>query len=146
MHESVSLLVVGLGDPAGLGAAVIERLRSRWIAPDGVHVAIGPLPAALEQHHAAVVVDAIADDAPAGAFVRLDGERAARRIGRAGGTSIVLGLVPDVVGTHPGLSPRVEAGLEGLVRRVVLEARQLGHQFHPRSRLVARVPAADREG
>jgi hydrogenase maturation protease len=148
MPEPVSLLVLGLGDSTrgddGLGAAAIGRLRSAWIVPAGVHVSEGRLPPGLESPDAALLVDAVAADAPAGAFIRLDGNRAVPAIserlpGLAGSLLerdprrlVLVGLVPELVGPHPGLSRRVAAGLEGLVRRMVLEARQLGHEFRPR--------------
>ena len=143
------LFVLGLGDAArgddGLGAVAIDQLRNTWIAPATVHIGDGEVSPGLGTGHATVLVDAIAGDDPPGAFVRLHGDHAARAIAERApslaarlldGQSaalILLGLVPDTAGRHPGLSHRVAAGLEGLVRRVVLEARQLGHEFRPRA-------------
>ena len=162
MSEPMSLLVLGLGNAThgddGLGAATLGLLRRAWVAPAGVHIAEGRVPCDLRPSHAAVLIDAVRADAPPGAFIRLHGNQvapavrerlpgAARLLDSGCGSVILLGIVPDVVGPRPGLSQRVAAGLEGLVRRVVLEARQLGHEFRPR-RPPERggVSSADREG
>jgi hydrogenase maturation protease len=144
MADPRKLLVLGLGDASqgddGLGAAAIALLTRAYVAPDGVQVAAAGTAPDAEGAHAALLLDVVHADAPPGAFIRLQGDEAApallrRMPGSAArwGSVILLGLVPHTVAPHAGLSPAVEAGLAGLVRHVVWEARQLGLEFRPRN-------------
>jgi hydrogenase maturation protease len=156
MPASIPLLVVGVGDATrgddGLGAATVALLRERYAIPAGVELAHGAVPTDAVAACAAVVVGAVHADHPPGAFVRLTGAEAMTSpadglISRVpGGTLdagkvIVVGLVPETTATRAGLSPAVAAGLAGLVRHVVLEARQLGHELEPLRGPDARRPA-----
>jgi hydrogenase maturation protease len=156
MPASTPLLVVGVGDASrgddGLGAATVALLRERYAIPAGVELADGAVPTDAAAPRAAVVVGAVHADHPPGAFVRLAGDEATsspahRLLGRVpdgaldAGQVIVVGLVPESTATRAGLSPAVAAGLAGLVRHVVLEARQLGHELQPLRGPDARRPA-----
>jgi hypothetical protein len=146
MSEPIPLVVVGLGTPAhgdaGLGAAAIDLLRRTYTIPAGVRVGDG-FPWACEGPGVGLFIDAIESDAPAGAFIRLHGEEATpvvlRRLTATHGRwdpqsqLILLGLVPHTTTPGTGLSRAVEAGLAGLVRRMVLEARHLGHELRPKA-------------
>ncbi len=157
MPDETALLIMGLGTArdgdGGLGAAVLDRLRRDWIAPPAVRLASADPPGDVARVRAALVVDAVPADMPAGAFVRLRGEEvpagvlercpeAIAALGRdehrgEGSELIVVGLVPETYAPGCGLSARVASGLQGLVRHVVLEARRLGHDFrlrHPAKR------------
>ena len=149
MPENV-LVVVGLGNEQcgddGLGAAAIRLLASRYDAPAGVRVvdAAALAPDALPDlgEVEALVVDAVSSDCPPGAFVRLAGDEVAsllreRLPGRTPRRTVVLGLVPATREPGDPRSRAVEAGLAGLVCRIVLEARLLGHHFTRRRDCVA---------
>src|SRR5512134_729548 len=83
MSEPGRLLVLGLGNllcgDDGLGAAAIARLERDYEAPDealvldGGTLGLSLLPY-LEDTEDAILIDAIRDDAPTGALVRLTGE------------------------------------------------------------------------
>jgi hydrogenase maturation protease len=156
------LVVLGLGNVLlsddGLGVAAVTRLGRRFRAPDGVRVLDGgtlglSLLPLLAEAQSAILVDAIAADAPPGAPVRIEGHEVRRAVGQRlsphqigvadlfdgltlrgeGPTSVVLlGLVPRSIELGLGLSPEVAAGLDGLVEHVVEEARALGFAFEPR--------------
>jgi hydrogenase maturation protease len=162
-NDSSALLVLGLGNllcgDDGLGVAAVRRLLRRYRVPDAVAVLDGgtlglSLLPILEDARAAILVDAIRSDGPAGSPVSLEGEDvalaaaerlsvhqvgvadllgAARWRGRLPSPLILLGLVPGSLGLGVGLSPRVEAALPGLVERIVDEALSLGHVFEPRT-------------
>jgi hydrogenase maturation protease len=159
MSEPAELLVLGLGNllcgDDGLGAAAVARLDRDWEAPEGVQVLDGgtlglALLPRLEDARAVILVDAVLDDAAPGSFVRLTGEEVgpavahrlsphqigvadlldgARLRGRYPQRLVLLGLVPSTFDLSVDRSPGVEAGLPGLVERVVEEARSMGHEF-----------------
>lgn len=148
----IPLLVLGLGNPLqrddGLGPAAVTLLGRRWRAPEGVRVldggALGPkiLPW-VAQARAAILVDAVYIDQPAGTVARLTGpgevlHAEAERLGlqHAGDLRMparlsLLGIVPQELG--PGLrrSRCVEQALPALVDLIVAEASALGFQFLP---------------
>jgi hydrogenase maturation protease len=159
--EGTDLLVLGLGNllcgDDGAGVAAIELLQKRYRAPLGVSVLDGgtlglSLLPWVEDARAAILVDAVRADAPPGSLVRLEGadvslaarERlsvhqigvadllgGAHLIGRLPGRLLLLGIVPETVELRYGRSPSVEAGLAGLVERIVFEAAAWGHRFVP---------------
>jgi hydrogenase maturation protease len=157
--ESFPLLVLGLGTAFcgddGLGPAVVRELTRSYAIPDGVTVldaaALGSSALSrLGSARRAIVVDAVQFDAPPGAFFRLQGgEVAATILDRlapqrldntelvAGGSLpdplILLGLVPKTVQSGLERSSVVDAGLPGLIKRVVLEARLLGYELTPKA-------------
>jgi hydrogenase maturation protease len=159
----VPLLVLGLGNllcgDDGLGAVAVHLLQRRYRAPDGVSVLDGgtlglSLLPYLEDAHEAILVDAIRGAGPAGSFVRLEGDEVAPAVAgrlsvhqvgvadllegarwreRYPSRVILLGLVPESLELGLARTPAVEAALPELVERVVVEARELGHVFVPRS-------------
>jgi hydrogenase maturation protease len=159
MAEPARLLVLGLGNllcgDDGLGAAAVARLDRDWDAPDealvldGGTLGLSLLPY-LEDTEDAILVDAIRDDAPTGALVRLTGEDVApavlhrlspHQVGvadlldgarlhdRYPRRLVLLGLVPLTLGLGIDRSVEVEARIPGLVEAVVEEARRMGHVF-----------------
>ncbi len=159
MGSPTRLLVLGLGNllcgDDGLGAAAVARLDRDWDAPDealvldGGTLGLSLLPY-LEDTDDAILVDAIRDDAPTGALVRLTGEDVApavlhrlspHQVGvadlldgarlhdRYPRRLVLLGLVPLTLGLGIDRSAEVEARIPGLVEAVVEEARRMGHVF-----------------
>jgi hydrogenase maturation protease len=161
--DRLPLVILGLGNVLcqddGLGALCVQELLRRYQPPTGARVLDGgtlglSLLPYLEDAEAAILVDAIRADAPAGAPVRLSGAevapavasrlsphqigvgdllQAARWHERLPQPLVLLGLVPERIGLGVGLTPAVQAGLAGLVERVAAEAARLGHAFRPRS-------------
>lgn len=164
------LLVLGLGNlicaDDGLGVAAVHRLLELYEPPEGARVLDGgtlglSLLPVLEDAERVILVDAIADDAPPGAPVRLTGEDVApamaerlsvHQVGvsdlldgarwrdRMPSTLVLLGIVPESVELGLARSPRVEQRLPELVERIVEEARSLGFEFRSRE---AHVPYPD---
>jgi hydrogenase maturation protease len=155
------LLVLGLGNlllrDDGLGALAVHSLLRRYRAPwgtkvlDGGTLGLSLLPH-LEDAREAILVDAILAEGAPGSLVRLEGDEVApavatrlspHQIGvadllegarwrdRLPTRLVLLGLVPETVELGLGLSPAVEAGLPGLVDRIVAEAGALGQKFEP---------------
>ncbi len=163
MRKRTPLLILGLGNVLcgddGLGAVAVHLLLRRYEAPEGAFVLDGgtlglSLLPYLEDAREAILVDAIRTDEPPGSFVRLEGEDVAPAVAsrlsvhqvgvadlldgarwreRYPSRLILLGLVPESLELGLRRSPAVEAGLPGLVERVVAEARELGHAFVPRA-------------
>jgi len=159
MAEPTRLLVLGLGNllcgDDGLGAAAVARLDRDWEAPDGALVLDGgtlglSLLPYLEDTDDAILVDAIREDAPTGALVRLTGEEVApavlhrlspHQVGvadlldgarlhdRYPRRLVLLGLVPLTLGLGIDRSAEVEARIPGLVEAVVEEAHRMGYAF-----------------
>lgn len=160
--DETPLVVLGLGNVLlgddGLGVVAVTHLLRRYAAPAGVSVLDGgtlglsllPLLATAKR---AILVDAIAADGPPGTPVRVEGAEVRRAAGerlsvhqigvadlldgltlRGEGPErvILVGLVPRSLELERALSPEVAAGLDGLVERVVAEARALGFSFQPR--------------
>jgi hydrogenase maturation protease len=167
-RKSVRLLVLGLGNVLcgddGLGAVAIARIKARYEIPEGMSVLDGgtlglSLLPYVEDSEKVILVDAIRVDAPPGSFVHLEGDEvgpavagrlsvhqvgvadlldAARWTGRLPEELVLLGLVPETLEVGVTRSARVEAGLPGLVDRVVQEVSRLGFELHPRSHDAAR--------
>ncbi len=151
------LLILGLGNVIcgddGVGVAAVERLRREYELPDGVEALDGGTLGLTLLHYAAgaddlLLVDAIRADAPPGTLVRLSGDDVApavrerlsvHQIGVADLLEglrlldayprrvLLVGLVPETLELRVGLSPAVEAGLDGLVSEVVRAAGGLGY-------------------
>ena len=163
MSDPGRLLVLGLGNllcgDDGLGAAAVARLERDYEAPDealvldGGTLGLSLLPY-LEDTEDAILIDAIRDDAPTGALVRLAGDDVgpavlhrlsphqvgvadlldgARLHDRYPRRLVLLGLVPLTLGLGVERSAQVEAKLPRLVDAVVAEARRMGHFFVPRT-------------
>lgn len=162
--ERLPLVILGLGnvlcEDDGVGVACVHELLRRYEPAPGVRVLDGgtlglSLLPYLEDAEAAILVDAIRADAPAGTPVRLDGAEvapavasrlsphqigvsdlldAARWHERCPQPLVLLGLVPARIGLGVGLTPALQQGLAGLVERVAAEAATLGQAFRARSR------------
>ena len=163
MTRPTPLLVLGLGNllcgDDGLGAAAVARLDRDWEAPpeclvlDGGTMGLTLLPL-VEDAEDVILVDAIQDDAPTGALVRLTGDEVApavlhrlspHQVGvadlldgarlhdRYPERLVLLGLVPLTLGLGVERSAGVDRALPALVEAVVAEARRMGHAFVPRS-------------
>jgi hydrogenase maturation protease len=162
-ERPIRLLVLGLGNilcgDDGLGAVAIARIRARYEVPEGVSILDGgtlglSLLPYVEDSERVILVDAINAEAPPGSFVRLEGDEvgpavagrlsvhqvgvadlldAARWRGKLPGELVLLGLVPGTLEVGVTRSARVEAGLPGLVDRVVQEVSRLGFELNPRS-------------
>jgi hydrogenase maturation protease len=163
MTNRLSLLVLGLGNVLlgddGAGAAAVARLRARYAWPESVRVFDGgTLGLALlpwvELADAVILVDAVKTDDPPGTLVRLDGTDVppavatrlsphqigvadlldgARWRGRYPARIVLVGVVPESIDLAVGLSAPVAAALDGLITRVVEEARALGVDMRERS-------------
>lgn len=169
MSARAGLLVLGLGNllcaDDGAGVAAVERLRATHDLPEGVRVLDGgTLGLALLPYlcdaRAAILVDAIAADAPPGTLVRLEGDEVgraaahrlsphqigvadlldgARLLGDGPERLVLVGVVPGSIGLALERTPPVEARIDDLVARVVEEAAALG--FVLRRRAAAEEPA-----
>jgi len=160
-------LVLGLGNVLcgddGLGVAAALRLARRYALPpevsllDGGTLGLALLPV-LEEADFVLLLDAVAADAAPGTLVSLEGEAvepalrdrlSPHQIGVADLLDAlhwrdtwpahlrVLGLVPERMDLHVGLSPAVAAGLDGLVDAAARELRAAGHA------LASRPPESD---
>ncbi len=157
--HSIPLLILGLGNVLcaddGLGVMAVARLAESYRLPEGVRLLDGgtlglSLLPYVEEAEKAILVDAVRDDARAGALVRLEGDEVgpaithrlsphqvgvadlmnmARLRGRHPRELVLLGLVPESLETRLGLSAAVEAAVPDLVRRVAEEAGRLGHRL-----------------
>lgn len=157
-----SLLILGLGNllcsDDGVGVVAVQAIAGTRIVPDGVQVLDGgtlglALLPYLEDAERAILVDAIALDAPPGTLVRLEGEEvgpavaarlsvhqvgvadlieAARWRGRVPPRLVLLGVVPASTDLGVDLSPPVRAALPGLLASVLDEARALGFPLSPK--------------
>ena len=163
MPDSIPLLILGLGNllctDDGLGALAVASLLRHYHVPEDVVVLDGgTLGLALlpyfQQARAAILVDAIRADRPAGSFVRLEGAEVApavlnrlsvhqigvadlldgaRWLDRYPARVILLGLVPETIELGVECSGPVAKALPDLVRHIVVEASALGFEFAPRS-------------
>jgi len=162
-ERSIPLLVLGLGNllcgDDALGPEAVRILAEECEFPDGVRVLDGGtlglslLPHVLEARNV-ILVDAIRENGPPGALVRIEGEDvapavarrlsphqvgvadlldAARLLDRYPERLVLHGLVPRSLELGLGLSPAVAASLPELLRRVVAEAESLGFVFVGRS-------------
>ena len=173
MSKSTPLLVLGLGNVLlgddGLGTAAVALLLESYKAPPGALVLDGgtlglSLLPYLEDARHVILVDAIKADRPVGSLVRLDGEEVApavatrlsphqigvadlldgaRWLGRYPAELVLLGIVPDAIELHVGLSPKVARSMPKFVERIVEEAARLGFVF---TRLEPANPVATRPG
>ena len=163
--------VLGLGNllcgDDGVGVAAVHQLLEHWQVPedeaailDGGTLGMALL-AHLEDAREVILLDAVHADAPAGSFVRLEGDEvepavrqrlsvhqvgvadlldALRLLGEWPERLVLLGVVPLDLDLHVGLSPEVAAALPRLEREAVDELRRAG--VHPTPRLEA-VPSHD---
>jgi hydrogenase maturation protease len=157
MTERTPVLVLGLGNVLcgddGAGVAAMHRFLRRWRAPDGVTVVDGgtqglALLPLVDDADQVILIDAIAADAAPGALVRLEGDEVgpavyerlsphqigvadllagAALVGRYPSRVILIGVVPQTLELGLERSPAVEARLDDLADRVVIELTALGY-------------------
>jgi len=162
MDERTPLLVLGLGNiicgDDGLGVAAVAQLNALYEPPAGVTVIDGgtlglSLLPWVEDAARVLLIDAVRADAPAGTFVRLEGDEvgpavalrlsphqvgvadlleSARWRGRYPAEVILLGLVPQTIELSVDLSAPVVENLERLVTEITREAARLGFRFRRR--------------
>ncbi len=161
MTEAATV-VLGVGSPLmgddGLGVHVVETLRERWDADpslvflDGGTWGMRILPH-IETAGRLMVLDAIRDGRDPGAVVRLDREDLPRHLrhklsphqidlaevlalaelrGTLPDEAVVLGIEPERVVLHHGLSSVVEAAVPALVDAVREQLRAWGHDVAER--------------
>lgn len=173
MSRSIELLILGLGNllcsDDGAGVVAAEQLRYGYRFGPGVRLLDGgtlglSLLPYLQEAREAILLDAVAADAPPGTLVRLEGgdvgpavrERlSVHQIGVADllGAAELLGDLPERVsllgvvagGTELGvaLSPPVEAALPDLVAAAVAEVRARGHEVTARAHPEQGLPRTD---
>jgi hydrogenase maturation protease len=148
MSEGILVLGLGnpvMADD-GVGLAALERLRAEYLVPKGVELADGGtwgmrLLPMIADHDRVLFLDAISAGQPPGALVRLEDAAiprglgtgkisphqvdlqdvlaAASLLGKVPSQMVALGLQPERVEMWVGLSPSVEAQLDGLVAAAV---------------------------
>lgn len=163
MEERDTLLILGLGNlicsDDGVGVAAVDRLCRQYELPDGVRALDGgthgmTLLCEFEGVDDVILVDAVGIEKPPGTPVRFEGEEvmavvrdrlSAHQVGVADLLDalrwtdalprriVLLGLVPQTDELGLGLTPEVEAGLEGLVHEVAEEAVRMGYALRRRS-------------
>jgi len=161
-------LLLGLGnvlcEDDGLGVLALERLRVGYHWPEEMRLVDGgtlgmALLSTLEEAEEVWILDAVRVDAPPGSLVRLDGDEvepalrerlSPHQIGVADlldalhwrdrwpASLRVIGLVPQSLGLHVGLSEPIAAGLGVLEEVAVAEVRRAGHAVRPRRHDAAR--------
>lgn len=171
-RDGGSLLVLGLGNVLcgddGVGAVAAAVLADQYDLPDAAQVLDGgtlglALLPYLEDARDVILLDAIRADAPAGSFVRLDGEDVARAVAtrlsphqigvadlldgarwvdRYPERLVLLGIVPATIELGLRRSADVERNIPRLVDRAVEEAGNLGYVFRRRG---AALVSADRD-
>ena len=156
----------------GAGVLAVSRLRERYRAPHDVEVLDGgtlglALLSYVQRARRAILVDAVRTGDVPGTLVRLRGDDVTRatayklsphQVGvadlldgatflgagpRGAADLVLLGIVPDRLELAFGLSPTVEAELDGIVRTVVDEAANMGFHFE---RGTSDAPGTDRGG
>lgn len=157
-------VVLGLGNPLladdGVGIEVLDRLRRGWDLPPGVDLVDGgvwglSLLPEIEDADRLLLVDAIDLDREPGSLVVLeredlpaflDGKLSTHQVGLRDllalavfrGTlperTVAMGLQPASMELEPGLTERVDAGMTGLMDRVLDRLRTWGVELRPRRR------------
>jgi hydrogenase maturation protease len=156
MTESKTV-VIGVGSPLmgddGVGVTAVARLREEVGSVEGVAFLDGgtwgmQLLPAIEDTDRLLVLDAIRDGRPAGAVVRLEKDEIPRLLyqkvsphqidlrevfavaelrGTFPAEAVALGIEPDRVELHDGLSEAVQRALPDLLTAVVEQLRVWGH-------------------
>lgn len=154
--------VIGLGNPLmgddGLGLRARERLMASWSLSPGVELVDGGtwgmnLLPIIEDASSLLFIDAVDNGLPAGTPIVLSGDEIPRAlalkisphqvdlsevlaVAQLRGTlpkrMTLIGLQPERIELGEGLSPPVEAGLDGLVTMAAHHLRLWGHGCEPR--------------
>ena len=150
-------VVLGVGSPLmgddGLGVAVVEMLRERWphdpdlVFLDGGTWGMRVLPW-IEGARRLLLLDVIRDEQAPGTVVRLEREELPRHLkhklsphqidlsevlalaelrGSFPEEAVALGIEPDRVELHDGLSPKVRAAVPELIEAVRAQLTAWGH-------------------
>ena len=156
-------VVLGVGSPLmgddGLGVEVVEMLRERWahdpdlVFLDGGTWGMRVLPY-IEGARRLLLLDVIRDDREPGALIRLERDELPRHLkqklsphqidlgevlalaelrGTFPEEAVALGIEPDRVELHDGLSPKVSAAVPGLIDAVRTQLAAWGHALEPRA-------------
>lgn len=149
--------MIGLGNPLmgddGLGIAVLERLRARYVLPAGVELVDGGtwglnLLPVIEDAEVLILIDAIDSGSPPGTSVRLEraqlprflatkisphqiGLRDVLALAELRGTlpadTVAVGLQPQSIALGDPLSPVLSRALDSLTATVLEELAMRGH-------------------
>ncbi len=160
MNDPAGTLVIGLGSPLmgddGVGLVALERLREAGVPgdvtlADGGTWGLNLLPL-VEGAARLLVLDAVRAGRPPGTVVRLEGEQVPRflmtklsphqidlrevlALAEFRGTTpeevVVIGLEPERVEMHAGLTAEVAAGVEAVVEDALRQLEAWGHPVRP---------------
>lgn len=151
------IVVIGLGNPLmgddGLGIAVLERLRARYVLPaevelvDGGTWGLNLLPV-IEDAGVVILIDAIDAGLAPGSPVRIERARLPRYLatkisphqvdlrdvlglaelrGTLPDDTVAVGLQPQSIALGDGLSPVLERALDAMTATVLEELASRGH-------------------
>jgi hydrogenase maturation protease len=157
-------VVLGVGSPLmgddGLGVEVVEMLRERWthdpdiVFLDGGTWGMRVLPY-IEGAQRLLLLDVIRDDKDPGTLIRLERDELPRHLrqklsphqidlgevlalaelrGTFPAEAVALGIEPDRVEFHDGLSPKVLASVPELIEAVRAQLTEWGHTLEGNSR------------
>lgn len=155
-------VVLGVGSPLmgddGLGVCVVEMLRERWahdpdlVFLDGGTWGMRVLPY-IEGAKRLLLLDVIRDDQDPGTLIRLERDELPRHLkqklsphqidlgevlalaelrGTFPENAVALGIEPDRVELHDGLSAKVRARVPDLVEAARAQLEEWGHTLEPR--------------
>jgi hydrogenase maturation protease len=157
-------VVLGVGSPLmgddGLGVSVVEMLRERWahdpevVFLDGGTWGMRVLPY-IEGAKRLLLLDVIRDDHDPGTLVRLERDELPRHLkqklsphqidlgevlalaelrGTFPERAVALGIEPDRVELHDGLSPKVRASVPALIEAAHAQLEAWGHALEPKEK------------
>jgi hydrogenase maturation protease len=151
------IVVIGLGNPLmgddGLGIAVLERLRARYVLPAAVELVDGGtwglnLLPVIEDAQVVILIDAIDAGVAPGTPVRIERARLPRYLatkisphqvdlrdvlglaelrGTLPDDTVAVGLQPQSIALGDGLSPVLERALDAMTATVLEELASRGH-------------------
>lgn len=158
----MSVVVIGLGNvllsDEGLGVRAVELLEQRYILPDSVQVIDGGTSAMdllnpLSNNDHVIIADSVKTGAPPCTLVRLADDAVPKFFqtkisphqiglsdllalltvqGQAPERITIIGMVPESLRTHIGLTDGVNARMEEMVELLADELRSLGIPIEPR--------------
>ncbi len=152
-------MVLGIGNilfsDEGFGVRVIEKLRAAYAFPDNVSVVDGGvlginLLGVISQADHLIVVDAVRNKQPAGAFYRLEGEEIPERV-RAKNSlhqidflealtmcqaldkvpaTVILGVEPlDMQTLSVEMTPTIQAAVDPMIQKILKELDRLNASY-----------------
>ena len=168
-------VVLGVGSPLmgddGLGVEVVEMLRERWahdpdlVFLDGGTWGMRVLPY-IEGARRLLLLDVIRDDQAPGTVIRLEKDELPRHLrqklsphqidlgevlalaelrGTFPPQAVALGIEPDHVELHDGLSEKVRTALPLLIEAARRQLAEWGHPLEPGHRLTSGKPVEVRD-